>query len=152
MKKALYLLIALIGFISVSVQAEGNSSNHAVVKELLAKYALDARKEALDAGEANPKPVTFSVDAGRAFYLKRRTWEKGEVSCSSCHTADPTKDGAHVQTKKPINPLALSKNPSRFNNAKKVEQNFSKHCVDLYQRDCTAQNKGDFLTYLIWVK
>ncbi len=150
MKKSQYMLIALIGFISLSAQAESNNISDQfalqsdVVKKLYAKYALEAK-------EVNPKS-TLSADAGRAFYTKRRSWSSKDVSCSSCHTDNPANEGKHNETGKPIKPLALSANQKRFTNAQKVEINFSKHCMDLYKKDCSAQDKGDFLAYLMSVK
>jgi cytochrome c peroxidase len=146
MKKTLYILIPLIGFISLSIQAETNnvSKQAEVVKILFDKYAKEAREE-------NPKS-TLSADAGRALYVKRRSYQSQDVSCSSCHTDNPANEGKNVDTGKPIKPLAISANPNRFINAKKVEKNFSIHCIDLYKKDCSAQDKGDFLAYIMSIK
>lgn len=150
MKKTSYMLLTLIGFISLSAQAGSNNSSNQfalqseVVKSLYTKYALEAK-------EVNPKS-TLSADAGRTLYTKRRSWSSKDVSCSSCHTDNPANEGKHNETGKPIKPLALSANPNRFTNAKKVEINFSKHCMDLYKKDCSAQDKGDFLVYLMSLK
>jgi cytochrome c peroxidase len=146
MKKTLYMLIALIGFISLSTRAESNniSKQADVLRNLLTNYAIEAKKE-------NPKP-TFSADAGRALYVKRRSYQEQDVSCSSCHTDNPANEGKNVDTGRSIKPLAISANPNRFTDAKKVEKNFSIHCIDLYKKDCSAQDKGDFLTYIMSIK
>jgi hypothetical protein len=153
MKKLPHLLIALLGLISLSSHAESNnvSVQSEVVKKLLSKFTVEAKEEAIKAGEVNPKP-TFSADAGRAFFVKRRTFSKGNLSCTSCHTDNPVNEGMHVETKVLIKPLAMSANPGRFTNAEKVERNLSQHCTDLWGRDCSAQDKGDLVTYLTTVK
>ncbi len=146
MKRTLHVLLALIGFISLSAQANDNdvSKQSDVEKKLLSKFALEAKKE-------NPK-FTFSVEAGREFYTFRRTFGPRDVSCSACHTDNPANEGKHLETKKPIKPLAPAVNPDRFTDAAKAEKAFAKHCMDLLKHDCTAQQKGDFLTYLMSVK
>ena len=58
----------------------------------------------------------------------------------------------HIETKKAIDPLAPSKNAERFTNFEKVESNFKKHCLDHYERDCPAYEKGSFISYLMSVK
>jgi len=66
----------------------------------------------------------LTSEAGRAFYIKKVSVDGKDVSCSSCHSDDPTKDGKHNETGKPIKPLAilpiLIASPIR----KKVEKNF----------------------------
>ena len=146
MIKASYILLALISFISFSVQAESSniSKQSDVVKKLITKYAVEAKKD-------DPKS-TFSAAAGREFYLWRRSYGPLDVSCSSCHTDNPASEGKHNETNKPIRPLAPSANPDRFTNADKADQAIAKHCKDMYRKDCSPQQKGDFLTFLISVK
>jgi hypothetical protein len=55
-------------------------------------------------------------------------------------------------TGKPIRPLAPAANDKRFTSVDKVEKNFTKHCNDIIGRDCTAQEKGNFIAYLLSVK
>jgi hypothetical protein len=55
-------------------------------------------------------------------------------------------------TNKPIRPLAPAVNDKRFTSVDKVEKNFTKHCNDIIGRDCTAQEKGNFIAYLLTVK
>ena len=61
-------------------------------------------------------------------------------------------EGKHIVTKKPIKPLAPSANPERFSDVAKVEKNFEKHCLEIIGRDCTAQEKGNYIAYLLTVK
>ena len=146
MKKILYILMALISFISLPTRAETNNvaKQNEVVKVLFDKYAKEAKEE-------NPNAI-LSAEAGRALYVKRRSFQSKDVSCSSCHGDNPANEGKHVETGKQIKPLAISANPNRFTNAKKVEKNFLIHCIDLYKKDCSAQDKGDFLAYLMSIK
>lgn len=43
-------------------------------------------------------------------------------------------------------------NPNRFSSVNKSAAAFTKHCTDLYGKDCSPQDKGDFITYLLTVK
>jgi Domain of unknown function (DUF1924) len=150
MKKISHLLIALTGIISLCAQAGSNNisdqfaAQFGVAKRLHTKYSLQAK-------ELNPK-ATLSAEAGRAFYNKKVTVGGKDLSCSSCHTDNPMNKGTHIISGKTIEPLAISANPDRFTNESKVETNFSNHCVDLYGKNCSAQDKGDFLAYLMSIK
>ena len=88
----------------------------------------------------------FDASRGEQFFKSRHG---GDWSCSVCHTDDPTAVGKHTVTKKVIEPLAPSANPARFTNAKKVEKWFKRNCKDVLKRECTAQEKGDVLAYLL---
>jgi hypothetical protein len=88
----------------------------------------------------------FDADRGEQFFKSRHD---GDWSCSTCHTDKPTEPGKHVVTKKDIKPLAPSANPERFTNTEKVEKWFKRNCKDVIKRECSAQEKGDVLTYLL---
>jgi len=154
MKKR-YFLLALAGFVAFPVHAAGNISakQSEVMNKLLVTYAEKAKlevKEEKGRGAVSDKP--FTAEAGRKFYLLRRTWQSGDFTCSGCHTEDPRKEGRHIQAKVPIKPLAPSANPERFIDAQKVEANFTAHCMDLHERDCRAHEKGNFIAYLMSVR
>ena len=110
-----------------------------------------AREYGVHAKELDPKS-TLSAAAGRAFFTKKVIVDGKDVSCSTCHTDNPADVGKHKETGKPIKPLAPSVNPNRFSDRNKTEKNFSAHCRDLYKKDCSAQEKGDYITYLLTVK
>jgi hypothetical protein len=57
-----------------------------------------------------------------------------------------------VDTGKVIQPLSPVVNASRFKDLQKVETKFKKHCNDIIGRDCTPQEKGDYITYLLTVQ
>lgn len=72
----------------------------------------------------------------------------GERSCTSCHGEMPAVAGKHVKTGKAIEPMALSVNPERYQNAKKIEKWFLRNCKWTYGRECSTQEKADILTWL----
>lgn len=150
-----YVLLVLAGLIGFQAHAEGNISakQSEVMNKLLVAYTQQAKvefKEEKGRGAVSDKP--FTAEAGRKFYLVRRTWQSGDFTCSGCHTEDPRKEGRHIETKLPIKPLAPSANPERFIDAQKVEANFTAHCMDLHDRDCRAHEKGNLINYLMSVK
>ncbi|MEJ2620598.1 MAG: DUF1924 domain-containing protein [Candidatus Thiodiazotropha sp.] len=69
-------------------------------------------------------------------------------SCSSCHGEDLTQPGKHLKTGKTIKPMARSVNPQRQTDGKKIEKWFKRNCKWTWGRACTAQEKGDILSYL----
>jgi uncharacterized membrane protein len=91
----------------------------------------------------------FSAARGENFF---KTKHNHNLSCSSCHTENPAAEGKHSETDKLIKPLAPAANEERFTDMKKVKKWFKRNCNDVLDRECTAQEKGDFLTYLLTVK
>ncbi len=43
--------------------------------------------------------------------------------------------------------MAVSVNPERFTKTKKIKKWFKRNCKWAWGRECTAQEKGNFLTY-----
>jgi len=91
----------------------------------------------------------FSAARGESFF--KATHGK-EFSCASCHSGNPAAPGKHASTGKDILPLAPSANAERFSDPAKVEKWFKRNCNDVLGRICTAQEKGDVLTYLLTVQ
>ncbi len=152
--KKLQVLLALSGCVAVSAFAQGagiTAKQSEVVKQLLTTYEAKAKEDSQKKAKS-AQFKAFTVEAGREFYLKRRTWQSSDPTCSNCHTEDPTKPGKHAETGKLIKPLAPAANPERFTDVAKIEKNFSEHCVDMMGRNCEAAEKGNFLTYLMSVK
>lgn len=90
----------------------------------------------------------FSADRGKIFFEARHDGGKPDTpSCTSCHGKDPTQAG-QTRAGKPIEPMAVSKTPSRFTDPEKVAKWFLRNCNSVLGRHCTATEKGDFLTYL----
>lgn len=100
------------------------------------------------AKQENPAFKDFSVEAGQKFYATKH----GDLACASCHTDSPKAVGKHVTTNKEILPLAPVANPKRFSDAANVEKWFKRNCNDVLKRVCTAQEKGDFMAYVLSVK
>jgi hypothetical protein len=140
MKKMSLILVALIGFGALNANADVETA-----QKLADKYSVIAKN-------INPASTGLSSDDGKAFFNRELTIKGKPVACASCHTANPADNGKHVVTGKPIRPLAPSVNEKRFASIDKVEKNFTKHCNDIIGRDCTAQEKGNFIAYLITVK
>ncbi|MDD2721041.1 MAG: DUF1924 domain-containing protein [Gallionella sp.] len=139
MNKLSAVLIALLASVSLSAHADVITAQQAAND-----YGVFAKR-------LNPNS-TLSADAGRAFYTKKVVVNGKDVSCSSCHTDNPANTGKHNVTGNPIKPMAPSVNPQRFSDINKSEKNFTNHCKDLYGKNCSPQDKGDFVTYLLTTK
>ena len=117
----------------------------ATSQELLKQYEVQAKQE-------NTAFAGFSAERGASFFKAERTHSDGKkVSCATCHTSDPRKQGK-TRANKVIEPMATIANPQRFTDAAKVEKWFGRNCKDVLVRACTAQEKGDYIQYLISVK
>ncbi|OGT18936.1 MAG: hypothetical protein A2V90_03010 [Gammaproteobacteria bacterium RBG_16_57_12] len=126
-RKSLLLVIALLAT---------SGANAGVVDDLLRQYQAQASQP-------------FDAERAKALWTaKHRDPETGkDISCSTCHTADLRKAGEHNTTGKPIEPMAPSINPQRLTDAAKIEKWFKRNCKGTFNRECTPQEKGDFLTY-----
>ena len=111
-------------------------------QKLLAEYAVAAKA-------ADPAFAGFSAERGQALYLGPHKGGKPETpACAACHTQDPRNAGRHASTGRDILPMALSANPKRFADRADVEKRFARDCPGVLGRDCSAAEKGDFITYL----
>jgi len=99
--------------------------------------------------KATPGFKGFSAARGESFF---KAVSSKKLSCASCHTENPAAQGKHADTGKIIQPLAPSANAERFSDPAKVAKWFRRNCNDVLERVCTAQEKGDVLTYLLAVK
>ncbi len=114
--------------------------------DLLQSYAAQAK-------QANPQFQAFSASRGEQFFHAKRIHGDGKnVSCAACHTDNPKSAGKNEKTAKEILPLAPVANPERLTDPAKVEKWFKRNCQDVLERACTAQEKGDFLAYLLSIK
>lgn len=128
--------LAALAALAVSLPAAAAAEN-----PLLASLRATARQESAAFKD-------FSPARGQVFYNARN----GDVACATCHTASPKAPGKHATTGKEILPLAPSANPERFTDAAKVEKWFKRNCTEVLKRACTAQEKGDFMTYVLSVQ
>jgi cytochrome c553 len=121
------------------------SLHAATVDEILRGYEAEAKKE-------NAGFKGFSADAGKKFFLAEQKNRKGDMmSCTTCHTKDPTKTGK-TKAGKAIEPMAVVANKERFTDKAKIEKWFKRNCGDVYDRPCTTQEKGDFIAFMKSVK
>ena len=109
-------------------------------------FAVDALLKVYSDAGAGP----FSAEAGQRLWDKTQSHNKSpaERSCSSCHTSNLSDSGKHVKTNKVIKPMAPSANIKRLTETKKIEKWFMRNCKWTLGRECTAQEKGDFLLYI----
>ena len=132
------LLIAAAALVAASATGMAAGGHDAVLAAL-----TEAAKSA-DAGFQG-----FSADAGQALFMGTHSGGKPDTpSCTTCHTKNPAKSGK-TRAGKGIDPMAVSANPDRFTDLKKVEKWFGRNCNSVLGRDCTPQEKGDVATWLI---
>lgn len=94
----------------------------------------------------------LSPARGEALFRSKYPGLDGAMqSCAGCHTDNPKLPGK-TRVGKCIEPLAPSANPERFTDAAKVEKWFRRNCQDVLQRECSAQEKGDFVAWLNQIK
>ena len=121
----------------------------------IAPAAADPARDAIladlarQARAADPSFAGFSAERGEAFY--RQVHPVADLktnACTSCHGNDPKRPGENVKTGKAIDPMAVSQNPKRYTNAEDVEKWFRRNCMEVLKRECTATEKGDFITFM----
>ncbi|HQS82595.1 MAG TPA: DUF1924 domain-containing protein [Thiobacillus sp.] len=104
------------------------------------------------AQQAGVAVSALSPTRGEVLYRTEHPGKNGATqSCASCHTANP-KQAGQTRVGKRIEPLAPSANPQRFTDAAKVEKWFRRNCTDVLRRECSAQEKGDFIAWLNQIK
>lgn len=128
--KRLFALI-IFGFVPLTALAAGG-----IVSDLLAGYQSQGAAD-------------FSAQRGKKIWNESHTSQNGgKISCASCHGSDLTRSGEHMKTGKFIEPMAPSVNPERLTDAAKIEKWFLRNCKATLGRECSLQEKGDFLTYI----
>ena len=108
-----------------------------VVSDLLKQYEKQGAQQ-FTAGKA--ESMWTQPFAGAKSGEKRR--------CSTCHSEDLRRTGKHAVTGKAIEPLAPSANPKRLTDPEHIEKWFSRNCKWTLGRECTPQEKGDFLVMI----
>jgi Domain of unknown function (DUF1924) len=129
------MFVAVTGLLSLSASAQTAEDELTTLKA--------------EAKSAEPAFKGFSAAAGRQFFDEKHG---NDLSCSSCHTDNPAATGKHAKTGKIIEPLAPAANAKRFTDPAKVAKWFKRNCHDVLARECTPQEKGDVLAYLLTVK
>ena len=123
-----------------------------IVTTTLSAKAADpaaARQAILKQLQAQVGGQPFSAERGKAFFYAKHTGGKPKInSCTVCHTQNPRAPG-RTRTGKAIKPMAVSANPMRFTDPRKVAKWFRRNCRTVLGRECTAREKGDFITFMM---
>ncbi len=91
----------------------------------------------------------FSAERGEVLFSTSFGLGKPETpACTSCHGTSPLNTG-ETRAGKPIEPMAVSLTPERYTDPEKVEKWFRRNCRSVLDRECTALEKGDFLTFMM---
>lgn len=109
---------------------------------ILADYLTEARK-------AEPSFAGFSAERGEKLFRTR--WAGGDErtpSCTACHTDNPRQAGRNAKTGRTIEAVAVSVNAKRFTDPAEVEKQFGRDCRSVLGRDCTAIERGDYITFM----
>lgn len=118
-------------------------------------WAGDPLREALlsgyatEAGRLDRTFTAFSAQRGEALY--RTSWNGGDPrtpSCTACHTANPRQAGRNAKTGRLIDPVAVSVDSRRFTDRAAVEKHFLRDCRSVLGRECSALEKGDYITFM----
>ncbi|MDX8406163.1 MAG: DUF1924 domain-containing protein [Mariprofundus sp.] len=92
----------------------------------------------------------FNASAGKVLWNQQHIQKKlgTAVNCATCHSSNLQETGKHIRTGKLIEAMASSVNAERFTDVKKIEKWFLRNCKWTWGRECSAQEKGDLLTFL----
>lgn len=74
------------------------------------------------------------------------------LTCAACHGESPVLPGKHAITGKVIGPLAPIASAERFTDAARAEKWFRRNCREVLDRECTAAEKANVLSWLIQLK
>ncbi len=107
---------------------------------------VDEQQAGYRASGAGP----FSAEKGELLWQKEVVSAKdGRArSCTTCHGNDLRSTGKHAKTGKAIEPLSPAVNAERLSSAKKIRKWFKRNCKWTWGRECTPQEKGDFLSFI----
>ena len=130
------ILIIVLAFALVPATA-GESP-----KSLLDFYASEAKA-------SDPGFSGFSAERGEHLFRTNFSTGKPDTpSCTTCHTTNARNIG-QTRAGKDIEPMAASANPKRYSDQAKTEKWFGRNCNNVLGRECTATEKGDFITFML---
>jgi hypothetical protein len=130
-------ILALVAAVAVASPSAAGPAREG----LLASFAAAAQA-------ADPAFTGFAAERGRTLFLATPGGGKPDTpSCTACHTKNPTAAG-RTRAGKPIEALAVSVTPDRFTDPDKVAKWFRRNCKSVLGRECTAREKGDFITFM----
>ena len=111
-------------------------------KSLLDFYASEAKA-------SDPGFSGFSAERGEHLFRTNFSTGKPDTpSCTTCHTTNARNIG-QTRAGKDIEPMAASANPKRYSDQAKTEKWFGRNCNNVFGRECTATEKGDFITFML---
>jgi len=115
----------------------------------LAATALNpSMSHLMDGYEKGAGVAGFDAEAGRRFFLEKRSHSSGEKrACATCHTENPAAKGK-TPVGKVIEPISPAANKKRFTDPKKVEKWFKRNCKWVLERECTDKEKGDYIAFM----
>lgn len=109
---------------------------------------LFASTLALGVSSASNAGSEFSAERGKTLHTQTFATGKPETpACTTCHGKDSRAPG-RTPAGKVIDPMALSATPSRYSDPAKVEKWFKRNCNEVLGRECSAQEKGDWLSFM----
>ncbi len=136
MMKPEILFLTRIVVILFSITSLQTYAETAVINELLSVYSEQSDK-------------AFSEQRGKDLWYQDFQQKAEPRSCTSCHTDSATNTGRHIRTGKSIDPISPITNPERLTDKRKIEKWLKRNCKWTIGRECTAQEKGDILVYLL---
>lgn len=131
MKHVRFILIMIIAGAALP------AAHATVVDDLLKQYSAS--------GASN-----FSASRGETQWSQSHTDAKSGKprSCKTCHGNNLRNKGKHIRTGKIIEPMAPSVNSERLTELKKINKWFKRNCKWVLGRECTSQEKGDYLMFI----
>ncbi|MEO5374841.1 MAG: DUF1924 domain-containing protein [Alphaproteobacteria bacterium] len=129
------VLLTILGLAALPATAADRTS-------ILKDYAAAAKA-------ADPAFAGFSAPRGETLFRSKHVGGKPDTPmCTTCHGDDPRKEGK-TRAGKVIEPLAGSVTAARYTDPEKIEKWFKRNCDGVMGRECTALEKGDFITFMI---
>ena len=130
---------ALVAVFALSISGAGVAGPR---EDQLAAYAAAAKS-------ANPAFAGFSAARGKTLHTQAFAGGKPDTpACTSCHSNEVRGPG-RTPAGKAVEPMALSVSPSRYTDPAKVEKWFKRNCNEVLGRECSAQEKGDWLAFMV---
>ena len=137
MTKAILAALAVCVLLPVG-QALADTPRDSILAEFL------AQAKSADSGFTG-----FSATRGETLFRATHAGGKPDTpACTTCHGAAPQNKG-RTRAGKEIDPIAVSGAPKRFTDPAEVEKWFGRNCKSVLGRECSAIEKGDFITFMM---
>jgi len=129
------------------------------MKQIFLALASLVFASAVAAGDTSPQKLLHSFEAisgskasavaGNKLFTSKHTGGKPDTpSCITCHTTN-LKGMGQTRVGKPIDPMAISANPNRLTDQKKVAKWFRRNCKTVLGRECSAKEKSNIIAYFL---